>query len=70
MMKQIKYIPFIFVLLVGVLGNGFASAAVHDCVSVIRRDSSKISIEKSAVGSISIKAWEILVNTNLSTNIN
>jgi len=47
MRNQIKNIALICVLMTAVLGNGFASAAVHNC--------SKISVEKSAVGYNSIK---------------
>jgi len=47
MYKLLKNIAFIFVLLAGVRSNVFASNLVHD--------SSKISVEKSAVGYNSIK---------------
>lgn len=54
MIKKIKNIALIFVLLAGVLGNAFASAAVHDA--------SKISIEKSAVGNDLVDVWGCIYN--------
>jgi hypothetical protein len=54
MKHRIKHIALLFVLLMGVLSNVFAIGLVHD--------GSKISIEKSAVGAESIKAWEGLIN--------
>lgn len=58
MFNILKHITIFFALLFGVLSNGFANATVLDCVSDMRRDGSKISIEKSAVGCDVIKAWE------------
>ena len=54
MKYRIKHIIFFSFLLIGVLGNVFAVDLVHD--------TSKISIEKSAIGDESIKALEILIN--------
>ena len=57
MLKNLRHISILFVLLMGVLGNVFASNLVHDA--------SKICVEKSAVGCESIKAWEALASSNL-----
>jgi len=61
MFNILKHITIFFALLFGVLSNGFANATVLDCVSDMRRDGSKISIEKSAVGCDVIKAWETAI---------
>lgn len=54
MNRKIINTILLLVLFTGVLNNAFANATVHDA--------SKISIEKSAVGSDVIKAWEGLIN--------
>jgi hypothetical protein len=61
MLKNIRHIAFLFALLIGVLSNSFANTTVHDA--------SKISVEKSAVGAESIKAWEALINGPYRTKI-
>lgn len=57
MLTKVRHIALFFVLLIGVLGNVFASVVVHD--------GSKISVEKSAVGAESIKAWEAMIPDEL-----
>ena len=60
MLKNLRHISILFVLLMGVLGNVFASNLVHDA--------SKICVEKSAVGCESIKAWEKLLKQGSSVS--
>ncbi len=61
MLKNLRHISILFVLLMGVLGNVFASNLVHDA--------SKICVEKSAVGCESIKAWEAMISKAYRTDI-
>ncbi len=62
MLNKFKRISLLFILLIGVLGNVFASAAVDD--------GAKISAEKRSVGAESIKAWEALFDLPLlRTNV-
>jgi hypothetical protein len=49
-LKNIRHIVLLFVLLMGVLSNGFANSFEHDA--------SKIRVEKGAERQKGIKAWE------------
>ncbi len=58
MTQKFRHIALFSVLLIGVLGNVFATNLVHD--------GSKISVEKRAVGAESIKAWKAALNGGLN----
>jgi hypothetical protein len=62
--NKIKNIQILFVLLMGVLSNGYANVVVHSPVPQ-GGNASKISIEKGAEGQCFLKAWEALAKSNL-----